>query len=83
MTHTPDGSRQELELLLAHQHQLVELYQAEQRRLATPLTERAREESLARLVQLSRFIDEVKNEVLQLLQTPIRPGAKGLCRKTY
>jgi len=82
MPHILDGPPQDLQLLLAHQHQLVAWYQAERGRLATPLTERAREESLARLVQLARVIDEVKNEVLQLLQTPISPGAQGSCRKT-
>ena len=83
MTHAPDKARQDLAALLAHQRQLVALYQAEQSRLATPLSEGAREESLAHLAQLSRIMGEVKNEVIQLLQTPIQPGAKGLCRKTY
>ncbi len=83
MAQVAESSPRELRVLLMHHQQLLELYQAEHHRLTTVLAEWAREESLAHIAQLSRMIDEVKNEVMQLLQTPIRPDAKGLCRKTF
>lgn len=83
MAQAAESSPRELRVLLMHHQQLLELYQAEHHRLATAFTEWAREESLAHIAQLSHMIDEVKNEVVQFLQTPIQPGAKGLCRKTF
>lgn len=82
--YAPDKARQELTVLLAHRRQLKELYLAEQQRLSNAVTESAYQESAARLVQFSRLLAEVDDELTLLLQTPLRlHERRGLCRKAF
>lgn len=84
MTHATAPSAQELDALLARRRQLSALLLAEQNRLTHPLTESVRQNVVTRLAQLSRFLNEVNTDLTQLLQTPLRPGARGgLCCKAF
>lgn len=84
MTQATAAPMPELEILLARRRQLSALFLAEQNRLTHPLTESVRHDVVARLAQLSGFLDEVHTDLIQLLQTPLRPGAsRGLCCKAF
>ncbi len=83
MTHASEDSTHELVVLLAYHQQLLELSQAADHRLETALAERAREECMVALTLLSRLVAEVKSEIVQMLQTPIHPGTRRLCRQTF
>ena len=84
MAQTAETSTQELTALLAYRRRLSTLLLAEQNRLTIALTEREYQNTLARLAQLSRFLDEVKNDLLRALEKPLRSSARGgLCGKAF
>jgi len=84
MTRTAATSTRELAALLAYRRRLSALLLAEQTRLNHTLTEREYEDTVARLARLSRCLDEVNNDLLQLLEKPLRPNARGgLCGKAF
>jgi len=84
MTQTAATSTRELATLLAYRRRLSALLLAEQNRLIKTLTEREYHDTLTRLAQLSRFLDEVNNDLLQLLEKPLRSSARGgLCGKAF
>jgi len=84
MAQTAVTSTQELTALLAYRRRLSALLLAEQNRLDQTLTEREYQDTIARLAQLSRFLAEVNNDLLQALEKPLRSSARGgLCGKAF
>ena len=84
MAQTAVTSTQELTALLAYRRRLSALLLAEQSRLDQTLTEREYQDTIARLAQLSRFLAEVNNDLLQALEKPLRSSARGgLCGKAF
>jgi|RhiMethySRZTD1v2_1073278.scaffolds.fasta_scaffold133543_5 hypothetical protein len=86
MTDTPDMSRQKLSVsaVLAYRRQLVEECQAKQNQLTETITESDREKISLHLAQLVRLLFEVDAELMQLLQTPLRPSQRrGRCLKAF
>ena len=78
MTDTPDMSMQKLSVsaVLAYRRQLVEIRQARQNQLTDTITESDREKIITHLAQLVRLLSEVDAELMQLLQTPLRPSQR-------
>ena len=86
MTDTPDLSMPKLSIsaVLAYRRRLVEVHRARQNQLAGTITESDREEIIVRLARLVRLLSEVDAELMQLLQTPLRPGQRRRgCLKTF
>ena len=84
MRDAPDTVKQDLTILLAYRRQLTELHLAEQRRLSHILTEGEQHPSETHLAQLSRLLSEADAELMQSLQTPLRPNERrGWCWKIF
>jgi len=82
MTQTAATSTRELATLLVYRRRLSALLLVEQHRLDNTLTEREYQDTTARLAQLSRFVDAVNKDLLQVLEKPLRSSARGgLCGK--
>jgi len=84
MPQTAATSTRELAALLAYRRRLSALLLAERYRLNNTLTEREYQNTIMRLAQLSRCLDEVNKDLLQVLEKPLCPSARGgLCGKAF
>src|SRR5262249_6100127 len=72
MTQTAATSTRELATLLVYRRRLSALLLVEQHHLDNTLTEREYQDTTARLAQLSRFVDAVNKDLLQVLEKPLR-----------
>ena len=79
MTSTPDMSTRKLSVsaVLAYRRRLVEAHQTRQNQLTVIITISDYNEIVAHLARLGRLLSEVDAELMQLLQTPLRPSHIG------